>query len=228
LDDLERGFHQKWRKHLNRARQNNLEIVEGEDHNLLEALGAIYSEMVDRKQFAGHADIAIYRSAQQAMARDERMWTILCKADGEVIAGALFSALGDTAVDLFRATSNRGVTTYGSYLVQWKVLEHLKQRGCQYYNLNGINPARNPGGYQFKSQLAGKHGREVDFLGTFDSYPNAGIRLLTAAGERFRFRLARRAESRQRDAHRLSKPSITSDTGGAVLDPEKKPLAKPM
>ena len=209
LSDLERGFHQKWRKHLNRARQNNLEIVEGEDHNLLEALGAIYNEMVDRKQFAGRADIAIYRRAQQALDRHERMWTILCKADGEVLAGALFSALGDTAVDLFRATSNRGVKTYGSYLVQWRVLEHLKQRGCQYYNLNGVNPARNPGGYQFKSQLAGKHGREVDFLGTFDSYPNAVMRLLTDAGEQLRAKLTRHGASRRRDDRRRARGGQT-------------------
>ena len=155
------------------------------------ALGAIYQEMVDRKKFAGQADIALFRRTQQALASDEKMWVILCKAQGEVIAGALFSALGDTAVDLFRATSNRGVKTYGSYLVQWKVLEHLKQRGCQYYNLNGINPARNPGGYQFKSQLAGKHGREVDFLGAFDTYPNAFMRLLTDAGEQVRVSLTR-------------------------------------
>jgi lipid II:glycine glycyltransferase (peptidoglycan interpeptide bridge formation enzyme) len=114
------------------------------------------------------------------------MTVILCKLDGEVIAGALFSPLGDTAVDLFRATSNRGIKTYGSYLVQWRVLELLKQRGCIWYNLNGIDPANNPGGYQFKSQLAGKHAHDVCFLGPFDTYPNTVMRLLVAAGDRLR------------------------------------------
>jgi lipid II:glycine glycyltransferase (peptidoglycan interpeptide bridge formation enzyme) len=197
LDQLERGFHQKWRKHLNRARNNNLEIIEGQEDGFFQALGAIYREMLERKRFSGHADIDLYRKTQQSLDAEDKMTVVLCRLQGEVVAGALFSALGDTAVDLFRATSDRGVKTYGSYLVQWRVLEHLKQRGCRCYNLNGINPARNPGGYQFKSQLAGKNGREVDFLGPFDTYPNAAMRLAAAAVDRLRARLMRRHESQR-------------------------------
>jgi hypothetical protein len=195
LDELERGLHPKWRKHLSRARKNNLEIVEGEEDSLFEALGAVYREMVQRKQFVSDADIRPYITTQQTLAPAEKMRVVLCKADGEVVAGALFSPLGDTAVDLFRATSNRGITTHGSYLVQWRVIEYLKQHGCLWYNLNGINPTKNPGGYQFKSQLAGKNGRDVRFLGPFDAYPNAALRLLMAAGEKLRASLRRRAES---------------------------------
>jgi hypothetical protein len=196
LEDLERGFHRKWRKHLNRARKNNLEIVEGEEDGLFEALEAIYTEMAQRKKLASDSDITAYRRTQGHLAPAEKLRIILCRANGEVIAGALFSALGETGVDLFRATSNRGVKTYGSYLVQWRVLEHLKQRGCHWYNLSGINPARNPGGYQFKSQLAGKNGRDVYFLGPFDAYPNAALRLLTSVGEWFRANAKRRRECR--------------------------------
>jgi lipid II:glycine glycyltransferase (peptidoglycan interpeptide bridge formation enzyme) len=196
LDDLERGFHQKWRKHLNRARKNNLEIVAGEDDSLFEALEAIYTEMAQRKQLASNSDITPYRRTQRDLAPAEKLRIILCRANGEVVAGALFSALGETAVDLFRATSDRGVRTYGSYLVQRRVLEHIKQHGCHWYNLSGINPARNPGGYQFKSQLAGKNGRDVYFLGPFDAYPNGALRLLTSVGERFRASVKGRRESR--------------------------------
>jgi len=196
LEDLEREFHRKWRKHLNRARKNNLEIVEGEEDGLFEALGAIYKEMVQRKQFRSDADITPYRRTQRDLAPAEKLKIILCRANGEVIAGALFSTLGEMAVDLFRATSNRGIKTYGSYLVQWRVLEHIKQCGCHWYNLSGINPAGNPGGYQFKSQLAGENGRDVYFLGPFDAYPNAALRLLISVGERFRASVKGRRECR--------------------------------
>jgi hypothetical protein len=37
------------------------------------------------------------------------------------------------------------------------------------YNLNGINPTKNPGTYKFKNDLAGKNGTSVQFLGRFDS-----------------------------------------------------------
>jgi lipid II:glycine glycyltransferase (peptidoglycan interpeptide bridge formation enzyme) len=94
-------------------------------------------------------------------------------------------------VDLFRATSNNGVKTYGSYLVQWKVVEYLKERGCLWYNLNGINPPANPGGYQFKSQMGGKNGRDVCFLGSFDSYPNSCKKFLLQMTEHLRTSLKR-------------------------------------
>jgi hypothetical protein len=197
LDELERGFHQKWRKNLNRARNSNLEIMAGQEDDSFHALGTIYKEMLDRKRFSGHADIDLYRRTQQGLAPEEKMTVILCKQQGEIVAGALFSAMGESGVDLFRATSDRGVKTYGSYLVQWKVLEHLAGQGCRSYNLNGINPARNPGGYQFKSQLAGKNGREVQFLGPFDAYPNAVTRLAVSVGERLRPGLKRVRESQR-------------------------------
>jgi hypothetical protein len=212
LDELERGFHQKWRKHLNRARENKLEIIEGQEDALFEELGAIYREMLARKRFSGHADIDLYRRTQQRLAPDEKMTVVLCRQEGESVAGALFSALGDTAVDLYRATSDRGLKTYGSYLVQWRVLEHLKKSGCQNYNLNGVNPARNPGGYQFKSQLAGRYGREVDFLGPFDTYPNPVMRMAAEAADRLRAGLRPRRGSHRRlpDADQHNGPSGTN------------------
>jgi hypothetical protein len=201
LEALERGLHQKWRKHLNRARKNGLEIVEGEEDGQLQALGAIYEEMAKRKNLSAGSDIEVYRAAQRNLPVGERMRVILCRAEGQVVAGALFSALGDTAVDLFRATSDLGVKSYGSYLVQWKVVEHAKQKGCHWYNLNSVNPLTNPGGYQFKSQLGGKHGSDVFFLGPYDSHPNAVTRMLLSAAEKWQ-------ASRKRQRERAPEASV--------------------
>ena len=194
LNELEAGLHQKWRKHLRQARKNNLQIIIGQDDALFDALGSIYQEMLGRKRFADPADIGLYRKTQQGLSGPQKMTVVLCENSGEPLAGALFSGLGETGLDLFRATSNRGVTSYGSYLVQWKVVEYLKEHGCREYNLNGINPSRNPGGYQFKSQMAGKNGREVSFVGVFDAYPHAAMRLLATIGERVRREWKRRSQ----------------------------------
>jgi lipid II:glycine glycyltransferase (peptidoglycan interpeptide bridge formation enzyme) len=59
----------------------------------------------------------------------------------------------------------------GSYLLHWKLLETLKEQGISVYDLNGINPARNPGTYKFKRELAGSNGREVLFVGRFEAHP---------------------------------------------------------
>lgn len=213
LEELERGFHPKWRKNLNRARKSALETIQGQDIALLESLGMVYAEMVQRKQFSGQADIENLIRTQRDLPANQKMTVILCKAEGEIVAGTVFSVLGNTAVDLFRATSNRGTKTYGSYLLQWHVLEELKKRDCQYYNLNGINPERNPGGYQFKSQLAGKNGREVTFVGTFDAYPNNLVRLAVTTAQQFRARLRRRNDARADKARTNHADSSGSPSG---------------
>jgi len=109
-----------------------------------------------------------------------------------VCAGGICSALGDTGIYLFGATSNRGIKCYASYLTHWRMLEWVKGRGCRRYDLNGINPEKNPGGYQFKSQLVGAHGREESLLGQFDAFPNAAMKWMLALGDRVRDTLKRR------------------------------------
>jgi lipid II:glycine glycyltransferase (peptidoglycan interpeptide bridge formation enzyme) len=53
----------------------------------------------------------------------------------------------------------------------------MKQNGICSYDLGGINPALNPGGYKFKLGLAGKLGKDTSFVGQYVCGPN---RLLTA------------------------------------------------
>jgi hypothetical protein len=184
LDELQRGLHQKWRYHLNKARKQNLEIIEGEDDHLFEAFRRIFGEMVDRKQLVNFTGPDICRKAQAKLLPREKVRVFLCKIEGEVCAGGICSALGDTGIYLFGATSNRGIKTYASYLAHWRMLEWVKERGCRRYDLNGINPETNPGGFQFKSQLAGLHGSDLQLLGQFDAYPNAAMKWLMPIGDK--------------------------------------------
>ena len=161
LDDLHRGLHHKWRYHLNKARKQNLELIEGEDEQFFLAFERIHDEMVGRKRFLNLVDIRQFKKVQTRLPPAHKMRVFLVKVEGEVCAGGICSNLGDTAIYLFGATSNRGIKTYGSYLAHWSMLAWAKARGCLSYDLNGIDPARNAGGYQFKSQLAGAHGRNV-------------------------------------------------------------------
>jgi lipid II:glycine glycyltransferase (peptidoglycan interpeptide bridge formation enzyme) len=56
-----------------------------------------------------------------------------------------------------------------SYLIQWRVLEWLKERNCLFYDLHGFDEIANPGTYKFKAGLCGKNGRAVEFLGQLQS-----------------------------------------------------------
>src|SRR6185503_16106749 len=99
-----------------------LEIVEGEDPQLFGDFERIYDEMLERKKFRNFVDIRRLKDIQQKLPAGMKMRVFLCKIAGEVCAGGVCSALGDTAIYLFGATSNRGIKTYGSYLVHWAML----------------------------------------------------------------------------------------------------------
>ena len=189
LEDLYQGLHQKWRYNLKKARKRNLEIVEGEDDVLFEAFEGIHAQMRDRKQLVGLTDPALFRKIQNELGPNQKLRVILCKADGEVCSGGICSALGDTGIYLFGATSNHGTKTYASYLVHWKMLEWVRNQGCQSYDLNGINPISNPGGYQFKAQLGGIFGHDFHLLSEFDAYPNIVSKMLVSIGDRLRTKL---------------------------------------
>lgn len=173
LDDLRSGMNAHWKRELKVAERKNLEILDGSDDELFGTFIEIYNEMVSRKRFAEGNDINQFRSMQAILPEKLKMKIMLCKSGTDVCAGAVYSAIGKTALYLFGATSNKGMKSNGSYLLQWRLIESLKKTGHAVYDLNGINPILNPGTYKFKNDLAGKHGRDVYFLGRLDSHVNA-------------------------------------------------------
>jgi lipid II:glycine glycyltransferase (peptidoglycan interpeptide bridge formation enzyme) len=172
LDTLRKGLNQKWRNCLNRAIKNNLELIEGYGDDMFEMFIALYRELLDRKQFAESNDINEFRVIQKNLPADHKMKIILCRFEGALCAGAIFSVIGTTALYLFGAINEAGMKSNGSYLIQWKFIEWLKANHFTCYNLHGINPAANPGTYRFKEGLCGKNGKDVFVLGKFEVCDN--------------------------------------------------------
>lgn len=170
LEQVRKRFDQKWRNCLNKAERNRLEVFEGTDDTLFSEFIDIYKALLQRKNFEEPNDINEFRLIQRDLPAEFKMRIFLCLADGCSSAGAIFSAVGETGVYLFGATNNRGMANKGSYLLQWKGIEWMKNSGCLSYNLNGINPINNPGSYHFKAGIAGKTGKDLHYIGRFDCY----------------------------------------------------------
>jgi len=183
-EELRKGLAQKWRNALNKAEKNNMELLEGTDGELFDMFVTIYKDMLLRKKFVEPNDINEFRSIQKRLPAEFKMKIMLCRHEGNLAAGTIFSALGNTGLYLFGATNDVGMKTNGSYLMQWKYIEWLKDNNFMFYDLNGINPDSNPGTYKFKEGLSGKNGRDVFFIGQFQVCDNSVSRLLVAAGEK--------------------------------------------
>jgi hypothetical protein len=168
--DIRKNFDQKWRNCLNKAEKNQLEIIEGNDDSLFGEFIGIYRQLLDRKKFKEPNDILEFRTMQQRLPDKYKMGIFLARSNGASSSGAVCTAIGNTGVYIFGATNDQGMKTNGTYLIQWKIIQWMKKNGCMYYNLNGINPEKNPGTYHFKAGISGKTGKDVRYLGRFDSY----------------------------------------------------------
>ncbi len=173
IDDLRKKLDPKWRGHLNRAERNQLEVIEGTDDALFADFIGLYRALLDRKKFEEPNDINEFRMIQQNLPLEYKMRIFLCKSEGVISAGAICATIGETGVYLFGATNEQGMANKGSYMLQWKAIQWMKNNGCRSYNLYGINPQTNPGTYSFKAGLAGKSGKDIYDLGRFNCYPGA-------------------------------------------------------
>ena len=184
LVDIRKNFKQKWRNCLNRSEKNELDFSEGFDDHLFEQFIDLYSALLERKQFKEPNDINEFRAIQQALPEKHKMAIFICSQNGRPTAGGICSAIGDTGVYLFGATNDEGMKNKGSYLIQWKAIQWMKNKGCRYYNLNGVNIKTNPGGYHFKSGVSGKTGIDVHYLGRYDCYSGPLAMSLAKIGDR--------------------------------------------
>lgn len=157
----------KWRNHLNRAEKKGLEIRFGEDEALFDEITPIYRELANRKNIDMPSDIDHLKMVHKDLPKSHKLKVILCRKEGVPISGAIFSTFGTTGTYLIGATSDSGMNTSASYLVQWTIVGWLKENGFLYYDMGGLNHGTQPGVYNFKKGLAGKAGIEHELLGKF-------------------------------------------------------------
>jgi hypothetical protein len=155
LEELRSGLDKKWRNALSRSEKNGLEILEGDGVEEYRIFCQMYREMSKRKGFETTVNVEEFGRIQDDLPKDHRMQTLICLQAGVPVAGIVASAMGDSAIYLLGATSDRGLTAKGAYLLQWTWIQRLKEKGVRWYDLGGIDPERNPGVYHFKRGLSG-------------------------------------------------------------------------
>ncbi|MGB7437324.1 MAG: peptidoglycan bridge formation glycyltransferase FemA/FemB family protein [Candidatus Acidiferrum sp.] len=153
--ELRKNFDPKWRNKLSGAEKNNLKIVAGDGNEEFSAFCQIYKNMRNRKSFETTVDVEEFGRIQADLEQRHRMRVLVCEDQGVPVAGVVATAMGDSAIYLLGATSDQGLHSKGAYLLQWTMLQWLKQNGIRWYDLGGIDPEGNPGVYTFKKGMSG-------------------------------------------------------------------------
>jgi lipid II:glycine glycyltransferase (peptidoglycan interpeptide bridge formation enzyme) len=180
LEEIRKRLDQKWRNQLNRAEKNALHVREGDGPADFRAMIGVFEQMWARKQFKQTSDIHEFARMQEELPPNQKMKVLICEQNGIPVAGAVGTAFGNLGIYLFGATTDAGMSSKGSYLLQWKMVQWLKEKGFRYYDLNGINPESNPGVYHFKK---GFSGADVFYMGGLAACENAWSRLLSRTGD---------------------------------------------
>jgi len=155
IDELRKKLDAKWRNHLKRSEKNGLNVIAGTGSQEYRLFCQIYNQMRKRKTFETTVDVEEFGRIQENLPESQRMRVLICREKGAPVAGLVVSAMGDSAVYLLGATGDDGLNSKGAYLLQWTMIQWLKENGFRWYDLGGINPERNPGVYHFKKGLAG-------------------------------------------------------------------------
>ena len=184
LEQLRKGLDQKWRNCLNSAERNKLVVRQGDDGALFELFLEVYREMLARKRLGEPGDIRGFMRAQKSLPDRFKLMVFVALDEGKPAAGVICSAMGHRGVFVFGATGSSGMRNKASYLLQWRVVEWLRERQCRVYDLHGSNAETNPGVYAFKMGLCGRNGGEVEMLGHFDAGAGIRTRLLMTSADR--------------------------------------------
>jgi lipid II:glycine glycyltransferase (peptidoglycan interpeptide bridge formation enzyme) len=125
-------------------------------------------------------DIEEFARIQLALPDHLKMQIFLCRRDNQVLNALVVTHIGDMPIYLLGATSDEGMKSKGAYLLQWRAMQWLKERGAAWYDLGGINPETNPGVYEFKK---GFSGQEAHYFGCFECSGSGVSSALVRAGE---------------------------------------------
>ena len=158
---LRKRLDQKWRNQLNRAEKNGLVLEASDGREAYREFVRLYEAMWERKRFETSVDVNEFGRIQELLSGPARMQTFLARSDGQAVGALVSSLMGDTAIYLLGATNERARELKAAYFLQWQAMLWLKERGACSYDLGGIDPEANPGGFHFKSGLGGNEVTQI-------------------------------------------------------------------
>ena len=179
-EEIRSSLDRNFRRNLKKAEKSGIEIFEGQNGEYCEILREFYLSMVKRKGFKA-IDLDEFIKPQSQLSSAEKMSFVVAYWEGSPISVHLASNLGATGVALLVATNEKGLRCGSSYLIWWKACIAAKNAGMKKYDLGGIDPENNPGGYQFKSQISRQ---ESLGIGTFEACSSLLVRNIWRASEK--------------------------------------------
>ena len=124
----------------------NIRLSARKDVIVREGTGSDLNTFADLMQITGQRDSfgthspEYYASMYSLFAPDNAV-LLIAEYEGKPLAAAMITALGETAVYLYGASSNEERNRMPAYAVQWAAMRWARERGCTRYDLWGVPDA---------------------------------------------------------------------------------------
>ena len=148
VESLQAGLTQNWRKTLKKSLNMPFNIIPIKNPA---SIAKLYSEMKSSKSLTAREIFSQKAITSMMQSFGENIIVLGAKdKKGNLVAirGALIH--NNKATDIFAATSNLGRNLMASHAIFMALLTKCHYQGCKLYDLNGINPSKNIGVYNFK------------------------------------------------------------------------------
>lgn len=161
-----------WRRNLRRSNKFGLKFYQWHCPDPLK-ISSIYKEMESYKQLKEQFSFVDLKGIFEKLKNQ----IILFRCDDSMgnllaIRGALI--FGKQAWDFIAAANVESRKIYASYGLYWALARHCHSLGIKKYDMGGIDPALNPGVFNFKKGVGSV---PVEYLGEWDWASHEGLRL---------------------------------------------------
>ena len=154
---LRKRLNGKWRNMLVNAEKAGLEVVVRDGIPGLDWLLPRYQAMMAETGFSGIAPPLLTALARHTDSADLPL--LIAKSGDEDASAVLVCRHGTAATYLIGWNSDAGRRTRANHLLLWRAMLELKDRGCHWFDLGGIDDSLTPGVAAFKRGLGGEEYR---------------------------------------------------------------------
>jgi len=158
LAAIRAGFHKKWRNDLHKGEESAITITRHGASERLDDLYQLAGTTAIRKGFVVGVPEPVAQRFVPTFSGDAVVFAATA-ADGVLVSAALMvrfhqraGYLVGASVPSTHASFQRGA----SNLIQWTALQWAQAAGAVTYNLEGLDPAGNPGVFHFKDRMGGR------------------------------------------------------------------------
>jgi len=173
-DDLLREMRKTTRYLVKKMEKEGVEISMSTSPDDIEKFWPVYQSTVERQQFTPFKKLDL-RKEFELFAKENNAAFFFGSYRGEVIAAAIIIFYNGQAFYHHSGSIQKSKDINASYLLQWRVIQEAKKRGCTLYNFWGISPANRPDHPWFGLSLFKK-----GFGGFAEEYLHAQDKPLTA------------------------------------------------